>query len=120
MTHPEPTFASHGAAEQIAQGVSALAAGNLPLAAGLRVAAQDAPSRQVAAALTQIASRIEQGVSLGDAVHTSGARLPAHVAALLVAAERTGKLGAVLRGWVEQQAAARQQWRAVAKDGDPM
>ena len=85
----------------------------LPLAAGLRAAADEADSWRLAAGLRQVAVEIERGRPLDDVLAASASRLPPHLIGLVRAAQRTGQLGSVLAEWLANRRAARQHWRAV-------
>ncbi|NLX53563.1 MAG: type II secretion system F family protein [Planctomycetaceae bacterium] len=102
-----PAALSPAEASELAGHMAQVAATQLPLAAGLRAAAEETGSRRVAAALLWIADQVEQGRSLEDTLEHSGQLLPAHVTGLILAASRTGQLGEALFELVEQQQIAR-------------
>jgi type II secretory pathway component PulF len=99
-------------AEALIERAAQIAAAGMPLAAGLRAAAQEADSRGLARSLRQMAAEIERGRSLDDLL-ASSRKLPAPLAGLIRAAQRTGHLGAVLAEWIENRRAARQRWRSI-------
>jgi type II secretory pathway component PulF len=100
-------------AESLVHSVAQLASADLPMADGLRAAAREAASRRMSAALRHVAAAIEKGSSLEQAITSCGPRVPAYLAGLLKASERTGKLGTVLTEWMENQWAARTRFREV-------
>lgn len=104
--HHLPTLTTEEA-EELLQHVARLAQAGFPLGAGLRAAADDCDSGRVALALRQLADRLDQGESLVAILENSAGWLPAHVAGLVVAALRTGRLGEALLELSEQQQAAR-------------
>jgi type II secretory pathway component PulF len=114
MSDPLPPLSlSAREAESLVLSVAQLAGAHLPLAEGLRAAAGEAASRRMSAALRRLAAAIESGRSLDQALRECGPRVPPFLAGFLKAAERTGKLGAVLTEWVENQWAVRARWREV-------
>jgi type IV pilus assembly protein PilC len=90
-----------------------LGAAGMPLPAGLRAAAAEADSRQLARALTSVADELERGRSLDDLLRNSSHRLPPHLAGLIRAAQHSGDFGPMVSAWLENRRAARQHWRAV-------
>jgi len=86
----------------------------MPLAPGLRAAAEEASNRRIGAALRHIAGRIEQGVPLADALSENAQRFPTHVAGLVAAALRTSDLGPALEELVAHHRALRETWWHVA------
>src|SRR5262249_22311579 len=85
----------------------------MPLAAGLRIAAEEGDSRPLASALEKMARDVERGRSLTQIVDGNSARLPGHLAGLVRAAQRTGQLPLVLAEWLESRRVARQHWEKV-------
>ena len=75
----------------------------VPLAAGLRAAAEETDNQRVSRALLWIADQADQGRSLEDTLTHSGKLLPTYVSGLILAALRTGTLGEALFDLVEQQ-----------------
>lgn len=94
--------------------IAELASANLPLADGLAAAAAESDSGRVRGALLHLAQQIRSGISLVDAVNSSGSQLTPYLAGFLQAAERTGNLGVVLTEWMENRWAARARWRSVS------
>src|SRR5262245_17565760 len=88
-----------------------LAAGGMPLPAGLRAAAQESDSPRIAAGLRSLANEIERGKSLAECLAQSR-RVPPYVAGLIRAAQRTGDLGLTLATWTENRRSAQQYWRS--------
>ena len=113
MNDPSPPRLTSQEAESLVRSVAQIAGADLPLAAGLRAAAEEAASTRMRRALRHIAGKIENGSSLDQALAACGRRVPAYLSGFLHAAETTGKLGVVLTEWVENQWAARTRWREV-------
>ena len=109
-TAPVLSAATAGA---IVRRAAALSSAAMPLPAGLRAAADEADSWQLARGLQAIAAQLERGRSLDDCLAASSRRLPPHLAGLVRAAQRTGEFGPMLAEWLENRRAARQHWRAV-------
>jgi len=101
-------------AEQLAGHLAQVSAGNLPLAPGLRAAAEESENPRVASALCSIAAQIERGRTLEDILAASDGLVPRHISGLLVAAARTGKLADALSELVEHQRSARALRRDIA------
>jgi type II secretory pathway component PulF len=100
-------------AEALVDRVALLGDSGAPLADGLRAAAAESDSGRLARALRQVAAKLDRGQALDEVIAPSRGRLPAHLAGLIRAAQRTGHLGGVLAEWLANRRAARQQWRAV-------
>ena len=94
-------------AEQLTQHVAQLSAANLPLAPGLRAAAEECGNPRVASALRSIAKGTEQGQSLEEVLAGADALFPRYISGLVLAAARTGRLGDALSELVEHQRASR-------------
>lgn len=92
-------------AEELAQHMARLAQSSFPLGAGFRAAAEECENPRVAQALRRVADRTEQGQSLASILQGSGSWLPPHVAGLILAALRTGRLGEALLELVDHQRA---------------
>src|SRR5262245_20176374 len=82
--------------EQVVVALAEVSRSEMPLAAGLRAAAQECTSRRVASALRQIATQIEQGYALEAILSEHGRYLPPHVRGLIAAAARSQRLGIAL------------------------
>ncbi len=113
MNDPSPPRLTSQEAESLVRSVAQIAGADLPLAAGLRAAAEEAASPRMRRALRHIAGKIKNGSSLNQALAACGPRVPAYLGGFLHAAETTGKLGVVLTEWVENQWAARTRWREI-------
>lgn len=87
----------------------------MPLAMGLRAAAQEADSARLAAWLVELASALERGGSLED-FFAKARGLPPHLAGLLRASQRTGELSSTLTQWIENRRAAGLHWRRVISE----
>src|SRR5262245_41820282 len=110
---PDPVAApdsplSAAQTEAVLTRAAQIASAGMPLAAGLRAAADEADALNVGRGMRRLAAKLDQGQSL-DAV-LANTRLPANLAGLLQAAQRTGHFGAVLAEWMENRRAARQHW----------
>lgn len=111
-TSPEPQF-SAATAEALIERVAQLGESGAPLVAGLRAAADEADSLLLARALRRVAAAVERGQALDEVIAGATRRLPAHLAGLIRAAQRSGDLGHVLAEWLEIRRAARMHWRSV-------
>jgi general secretion pathway protein F len=98
-------------AEELALRVASVASAQLPLAEGLEATAGEVGSRRLARGLADLALSIRRGQSLAEALAELGGRIPAPLAALLSAAEKSGHLGMVLEEWSHHKMAARLRWR---------
>ncbi len=85
----------------MAAGVAELAKAGLPLPAGLRALAEEWPTRRLRWVLLDLADKIEQGVSLEDALGAIGGRLPVHLRGLITAGIRSGHLAEALEQFVD-------------------
>jgi type IV pilus assembly protein PilC len=99
-------------AEMLAVYVAELSAAGLPLAPGLRAAAEESGGR-LAAALASMAEGLERGRSLEDVLSDRAARFPRYLQGLVRAALRTGQIGETLIDLVEHRRFLREQWRMV-------
>jgi type II secretory pathway component PulF len=113
---PDPVAAadsplSAAQAEAVLTRAGQIASAGMPLAAGLRAAADEADSSSVARGLRRLAADLDRGQLLDTIL--ARMRLPANLAGLLQAAQRTGHFGAVLAEWMENRRAARQHWRSI-------
>lgn len=100
--------------EQLAQ----LAKAGLPLASGLRAAAEELPSMRAGRTLCQIAAQLEAGSSLEAALEAPENRVPAHLRRLILAGMHRGRLPAVLEQFVavhrDRVELRRRVWLALA------
>jgi type II secretory pathway component PulF len=104
---------SVGAAEAVIERAAQTAGAGMPLATGLRTAADETDSWRLARALRSIAAQLDQGRTLDQIIETKANRLPPHLAGLIRAAQRTGALAQVLAEWLENRRAVREHWRAL-------
>lgn len=100
-------------AQELVYQVAAVSAQELPLAAGLRAAAAEAP-RRVAAALRELADLVEQGMDVASAAERLSDRMPPHLCGAVAAASRTGRMAEVLFDVVEHQRDSRRVRLGVA------
>jgi type II secretory pathway component PulF len=101
-------------AEELALRVASVASAQIPLAEGLEATASEVGSRRMAQGLADLARSIRQGGSLTGALAEMAGRIPAPLAALLSAAEKSGHLGVVLEEWSHYKMTARLRWRQLA------
>ena len=94
-------------ADELVQHVARLTSSGFPLGAGFRAAAREGSSEPVVQALQTLADRIDRGQSLSVALQETSDWLPAHVAGLIVAGLRSGRLAEVLVELVDQQRGTR-------------
>lgn len=102
--------------QQFADQLAQFGGTGLPLEAGLRAAAAEVLNPQVAAALNRVASKLGEGISLEAAIDDPECRLPPHVAGLVAAAARTGRLGVALAELLDHQRDARALRRDTFRD----
>jgi type II secretory pathway component PulF len=76
--------------------VAGLNEAGLPLPAGLRALGAELATGPLRRVLDALATQLEAGRSLGDAVEEQGHRFPAHLRGLVVAGVKSGRLGEVL------------------------
>jgi type IV pilus assembly protein PilC len=98
--HPS-TPLSHEETRLLAEQLYVLAGAGLPLASGLRAAAEEMSSQRLAAATSAIADRLEQGRPLDDALRDDARLMPEHMLRLIEAGLRAGNLPAALSQLVE-------------------
>src|SRR3954464_5329549 len=85
----------------------------MPLATGLRIAAEEVDSAPLATALERMASDVERGRSLAQILDANSTRLPTHLAGLVRAAQRPGQWPFVLAEGLESRRVAKQHWQKV-------
>lgn len=100
-------------AEVVTSHVAHMSAADLPLAPGLRAAAEESTDRRVQAALMTIADRMERGESLDDVLRGARGMFPAHISGLIYSASRSGKLAEALAELMEHHRAIRELKRSV-------
>ena len=100
---PAPVSLTSEEAGELSRHVAQVSTAKVPLAGGLRAAAEETVNVRVAAALMWIALQIEQGRSLEETLTESGRFLPPHITGLILSAARTGSLGEALFELVELQ-----------------
>jgi type II secretory pathway component PulF len=81
--------------------VAEMAATGLPLEPALRALAEEVPSARVRRGLLAVCQRLERGEPLDRVVAQPDSRLPLHVAGLLSAGLRTGRLSELLAQYLE-------------------
>lgn len=99
---------SRDESELLAQRIGDLSVSSLPLAEGLRVAADESDGRALPVALRDLASRIESGISLEEALTDRQNQMPSHIRGLMAASARSGQLGQTLSQLIEHQRSIRQ------------
>ena len=100
MLGPENVWIVEDRRIAVVDGMAEVVRGGLPLAAGLRALASELPSRRVRRALETISSRLEQGVSIDEAVAGQIDIVPRHLKVLLRAGVNTGRLGELLEHYL--------------------
>jgi general secretion pathway protein F len=73
-----------------------MASAGLPLASGLRATAGEMPRRRVRSSLVAIASALDGGASIEDAVGAGHGRLPSHLRGIILVGSKTGKAAETL------------------------
>jgi len=84
----------------VADGMTEIVRGGLPLASGLRALATELPSRRVRRALETISDRLEQGVAVDEAVGGQIGNVPNHLRVLLQASLQTGRATELLEHYL--------------------
>jgi type II secretory pathway component PulF len=98
-----------------------VAGSGMPLAPGLRAAADESSNGRVARALRQLAERVEQGVAVDEAMREDSHRFPPHVAGLVAAALRTSDLGSALEELVDHHRRLREiRWTVIGSVAYPL
>lgn len=83
--------------------IASLACEEVALASGLRVAAKEFPTGRLANAMLATAEQCELGLRLPDALQAAGVVMPPHIAALLDSAGASGRLGAVVEEFLQNE-----------------
>lgn len=84
----------------VVDGMAEVVRSGLPLAAGLRTLASELPSRRTRRAMATISSRLEQGISIDDAVGGQSGLIPEHLQVLLRAGLHSGRLAELLEHYL--------------------
>jgi type II secretory pathway component PulF len=108
----QPARLSAAQAETLAVYVAELSAAGLPLAPGLRAAADESGGR-LADTLRSIADDLDRGKPLDETLRAPAIGFPRYLQGLIQASLRTGQLGEMLIDLVEHRRAAREQWRMI-------
>lgn len=93
---PSAQRLSGGQTTELVGTIAGLAAADLPLSAGLRAAAEEAPQRRVAKAMRHMANQLDHGLSLDEALASASPSIPAYLRGLMIAGLRTGRVADVL------------------------
>ncbi len=101
--------------DQAAQVIQRVVASGLPLATGLRAYAEECPT-QSKTGLLQLATSVESGVSVADAVDQPGLELPAYLHELIDGGLRAHCLGPMLEEYLHQRRMQRRMGQKVALD----
>jgi general secretion pathway protein F len=105
-------------AAQLGEQIAGLTRAGLALPSGLRALRAELPPGRQGRMLEALASSLEGGLSLDKAIAAQGRRLPAHLAGLVKAGERTGRTGEILgrfAGYAQIGADVRRQlWLSLA------
>lgn len=83
--------------------VAGLTSARLPLAPGLRAAAEEMPRGRLRAALVSVSDRLDRGATVEEALAAEGSRLPGHLRGLVSAGAKAGKISEVLGRFVAFQ-----------------
>jgi type II secretory pathway component PulF len=97
---PSLTMLSHDDAGHFAQHLAGLAQAGLLLPEGLRALGEELPAGNLRRLLNAVATRLEQGEALGDALREVGDRFPGHLRSLILAGARSGRIETVLGEYV--------------------
>lgn len=108
---PKPLTAADSA--ELANEIARVSSTNVPLAPGLRAAADESDNRRVRSALLWMATKVEQGQSLEEVIRQAGDALPSYVAGLMLAALRSSSLSDALLALVEHQRVMRSLRRSL-------
>ncbi len=100
VLEPDAVWIAEDQRIAVVDGMADVVRGGLPLAAGLRALASELPSRRVRRALETISSRLEQGLSIDEAVAGQIDLVPRHLRVLLRAGVNTGRLGELLEHYL--------------------
>ena len=87
---------SGGQTTELVGTIAGLAAADLPLSAGLRAAAEEAPHQRVATAMRHMANQLDHGLSLDVALASASPNIPAFLRGVMIAGLRTGRVADVL------------------------
>lgn len=110
MIHSSPP-PPNTADEALVAALARAADGGPALGSLLRAVADESDSRSLARQLRRLASAVEQGQSLDDALTSTAPTMPADIRGLLQAAQRTGNLPATLAQWLDHRRASTAYWR---------
>jgi type II secretory pathway component PulF len=100
-------------AEAVTAALADVTAAELPLADGLRAAADEAADRRVADELSWLASQVEAGRPLDEVLASRQAGYPGYAGGVVRAALRTGRLGEALVDLVGCQRTRRDMWWSI-------
>lgn len=106
-----PSRLSSADTAQLSAEIARLAQAGLPLPAGLRALADEAPSRRLRRGLLALADRLERGEPLEQALSSTGRRLPAYFGAMLSSPTARSRLAALLSSQLEEERRACQLQR---------
>ena len=94
--------------EQLVDQVGGLLVSGLPLARGLSAIAVEIPDSSARKSLGRLASQLEAGASLDDALSDGQVNVPPHLRALIVAGVRSGRLPEILSQIASEAGVGRQ------------
>lgn len=97
--------------QELTERLAEVAGTGLPLADGLRAAASEIPRRRIRDSLQQLADFVQQGGTLDQAAQAGRLHMPRHLAGLLHAAARSGRLVQVLTELADHYRRSRDLWR---------
>ena len=99
---------SSAQAAQLGEEITRLAQAGLPLSAGLRALADEAPSARLRLALWALSDHLERGEPLPQALGNASRRLPAYIRTLLLSPAACQRLPTLLSAQLEEERRARQ------------
>ncbi len=100
MSEPFASRLSGEEAADLAAQIAALAGSGLPLAPGLRAAADELRGSRVATVLDRVASDLDAGMGLDEAIAAQSERFPKYLRRLILAGVKSGRLAVVLQQFV--------------------
>jgi type II secretory pathway component PulF len=101
LPDPRSPLLSREETRLLAEQLAVITRAGRPLASGLMAAAEETPSRRLAAAMNLIAERLQQGRPLDDVLRENPYLIPPHMLRLIETGLRAGNLPAVLSAQVE-------------------
>jgi type II secretory pathway component PulF len=85
-----------GEAADLSSQIAGLAQAGLPLAQGLAALGEEMPRGRLRGSIERLATTLESGVPLEEALKTQASSIPPHLRGLVIAGMRTGEMGDLL------------------------